>query len=165
MSGKSTNADVFKLANEVERLQQDFYGQLVDIFSHVPEVSNFWKDMEKDEIIHSRALKRILDSVPQDQLFAPANPFIVARAKMVLENSADDRVKSIKNLNDAYEIAHDQENLELNMVYDFLVVELTLSNDIKRFALAEFEKHIQKLMDFSKRFGDVEWRKSIKIKE
>jgi rubrerythrin len=165
MPGKSTNADLFKLADEIERLQQDFYSQLVDIFSHVPEVSNFWKDMEKDELTHTQALKRIIDSITPDQLLAPARPSIVLKATVVLGTSVADRVKSITNLNDAYEMAHDQESSELNMVYDFLVVEFSLSDDIKRFALAELEKHVQKLIDFPRTFGDAEWRKSITIKD
>jgi N-acetyl-gamma-glutamylphosphate reductase len=160
-----TNAEVFKLADDIEILQQEFYSRLVDIFSHVPEVSNFWKDMEKDEVIHSQALQRIVDSVPHDQLRSLATPYIVASASKVLEMSADDRVKSIKNLDDAYEMAHEQERSELNMVYNFLVVHFSLSNDIKRFALAELEKHVQKLTDFTATHGDEEWRKSIRVKE
>jgi len=74
-------------------------------------------------------------------------------------------VSSISNLNDAYELALDQENSELNMIYKFLVREFSRSDDVRKFAMAEVGSHIMKLWDFPKTFGDDEWRMSIKINE
>jgi rubrerythrin len=165
MLSKSTNADLFERAIVIEDLQQEFYKILSEMFTHNREVADFWKKLEEDEMHHSNLLESIRGSLSPDRLQAKADPSVVSMVNEILEISAEERTNSISNLNDAYELAYDQENSEMNMIFKFLVKEFSRSDDVQKFALAEIENHIMKLWDFPRMFGDIEWRKSIKIRE
>jgi rubrerythrin len=165
MPGKVTNDDIFKRAIAVEDLQGEFYKILSEMFDQQPEIENFWKGMADDETDHTNLLKSIGGALPPDRLQAEAGRFVVSMANDILKISAEERASYITNLDDAYELAYDQQNYELNIVFKFLVREFSRSNDVRSFALAEVENHIQKLWDFPRTFGNSEWRESIKIKD
>jgi hypothetical protein len=66
-------------------------------------------------------------------------------------------------LNDAYELAHELENSEVNSIFKFLTSELIPSDKQEEFIFSTIKQHQQKLLDFDRNFGDSEWRKGIKI--
>jgi hypothetical protein len=163
--GRATNDDLFESGIAIEDLQREFYKILSEKFAHHQEIADFWKGMEDDELHHASLLESIRGSLPYDRIEAKVGPSIILAAYEVLKTTAKERAGSITNLNNAYKLVNDQENSSLNTIYNFLVVGFSRSDDVLRFALAELERHVQKLADFPQTFGDAEWRKSIKIKE
>ena len=156
---------MFELAIRIEKSQQALYHKLSEMFSHLSDVSDFWKGMEKDEMYHAKTLEKIRGSLHPYQLLTPADPSILRKIKEVLNTPLKERMNSIKTLNDAYDLSHEIENSELNMIFEFLVKEFESSEETKKFALEEIDYHLDKLMKFPQTFGDIDWRKSIVIKE
>ena len=165
MPDKSTNADLFERAIAIEDLQGEFYKILSEKFAHNREAADFWKKLEEDEMQHTHLLESIRRTQPPDRLQVEVGPSVVSMANEILKITAEERASSIANLNDAYEQAYNQENSELNMLFKFLVREFSRSDNVRKFAMAEVENHIQKLWDFPRTLGNIEWRKSVKIKE
>jgi len=165
MSDNDTNATMFELSIDIAKHNQNLYHKLVEMFAPWPEVSDFWKGMERDEMYHTRTLEGIRGSLRPNQLLTPADPSILQKTKKVLNIPIEERVNSLDTLNDAYEMAHELENSEVNMIFEFLVKEFESSEETRKFALAEIDKHLEKLIKFPETFGDIEWRKSIVIRK
>jgi len=161
MEKNETMATLFTLAINAEKAAQSFYRGLTKKFSYLPEISNFWKKMEEDEKYHARELENIFNSLPPDKLLVPADQPVLWKAKEVSKFSVEDNLDSIKTLEDAYQIANEFENSEINTVFAFLTRKFISSAERKRFVLSELKYHLAKLMGFPQSFGDAEWRKSV----
>ncbi len=162
MDNKDTNAAVFELAIQIERYQCALYHRFSELFSHRPDVAEFWKGMEKDEQYHARTLESIRGSLHPERLLAPADPLFLKKIEGILHISAVKRMPPIKTLNDAYGLSYEMENSEFNIVFKFLVKQFGSSEEMKKFALAEIDKHLKKLIEFPRTFGDIDWRKSVR---
>ena len=106
MSNVETIEALFELAITAEKAVRDFYLGLAKKFSHLPQVSTFWKGMLTDEMKHAQGLEGFRRSLTPEQLSAPADPNLVGKAKKVLDISIQHSLDSIANLDDAYELAH-----------------------------------------------------------
>src|SRR3989339_880817 len=107
-------AGFFEQALEIEQKSADIYAKLSKLFSHVPEVSDFWDELAKDEKQHRDTLKEIYDSLTNEQLSSFLNEDII-------------------------------------------------SEERKNFILLEINDHQQKLMVFSKKYGDATSRRRVTI--
>ncbi len=159
MPNVETIATLFELAIVAEKAAGDFYLGLVEKFSHLPEVSTFWKGMLADEMQHSWELENIRNYLTPEQISAPADPHLLEKAKKVLGFSVKDSLDSITTLNDAYQLAHDLEHSEINTVFAFIMNKFISRKKQKEFILGELENHTQKIMKFSEILGDARWRK------
>ena len=162
MAKKDTNADMFELAIQIERYQCTLNHRFAELFLYPPDVVEFWKGMEKDEQYHARTLESIRGSIHPEQLLAPADPLFLRKTEGVLNIPVEERMNRIDTLNDGYDLSHEMENSEFNIVFEFLVKKFGSSEETKKFALAEIDKHLQKLIEFPRTFGDINWRKGIK---
>jgi hypothetical protein len=72
-----------------------------------------------------------------------------------------DLIGPIKNLDDAYEIAHQLEFNEINTIFKFLANEVVPNNDRRGLLLSTLQEHQDKLMNFNENFGDRAWRRGI----
>lgn len=118
--------------------------------------------MEKDERAHIRVLTKMRSSVPAERLLAPARPDVIKKAKEVLAVAVAARVACVENLDDAYELAHDLENSELNVVFEFLVKEFAPAEQARKFALSGIQRHLRRLSDFRVRQGNRAQRRTIR---
>jgi rubrerythrin len=158
---ETTNA-LFDLAIGAEIEAMHLYNGLAKRFSHHPEVANFWHGMLQDEIEHAQHLERVRSYLKSDQLQAPADQSLIEKAKNISRISVEEGLSSVETLDDAYELANEFEHSEVNRVFTFLMSELVPDEQKRKFAFAELQQHLSKLMDFSKSFGDVESRKKVK---
>ena len=148
MHGEETIEQLFELSMAAEKTAGDFYAGLARKFSHLPEVSEFWKEMARDEERHIMGLEAIRDSLTSGQLFVPADQAVLGAVKNALKFSVKEMLASVRNLDDAYELAHDLENSEVNTVFEFLSTEFRPSRERKEFVRSQVKGHIIKLLSF-----------------
>lgn len=165
MEDVQTMENLFNLAFEIEKKLVDFYCRLRNMFSHMPRVEDFWLGLRDDEIDHITKLQEIRGILKPKQLSAPADEYILKKAEHVLEILSSDRWKSIGDLNEAYELAHEWENFEANQVFLFLTVKCIPDKERRKLVEVVIEDHLEKLIGFPDKFGDVKSRELIKAKE
>ena len=161
MHSEDTIERLFELSIAAEKTAGDFYAGLAQKFFHLPEVSEFWKGMAGDEEQHMRRLEAIRDSLTSSQLFVPADRAVLDAVKNAVKFSVTEMLASVRNLDDAYELAHDLENSEVNTVFELLSTEFRPSRERKEFVRSQVKGHIIKLSNFFHAFGDDERRKSV----
>jgi hypothetical protein len=121
--------------------------------------------MFEDEVQHEKELKKMHDSLSEEQLLAPVDPSIVEKAKEILQFSPDDALAAIVNLDEAYETSFSLEYSEINTVFEYLLDKSVFTEESKRFVLSDIDTHVRKLSDFSTRFGDKHLRRRISIED
>ncbi|HDL17541.1 MAG TPA: hypothetical protein ENH29_00635 [Bacteroidetes bacterium] len=160
---KQTIDGLFKCAINIERKASDIYKELADLFFLIPKVAAFWNGLSKDEIVHMEMLQNIYKSLTKEQLLSLSDEKIwddIIKIQNILNK---DLIGSIKNLDDAYELAHEIEFSEINAIFQFLATKFVPSEERKKFVISEIKQHQQKLSDFSNNFGDRYWRRKISI--
>ncbi len=160
-----SNGTLFELALSAEMAGMDLYLNLVKGFVHMPDVAEFWQSMLNDEIQHATELERMKNSLSADLLRAPADEGFIQKARKAYDFPMHDRLKSVENLDDAFELAREFEHSEVNKVFGLLMDEFLDDERKRKFALAELRLHLAKLADFSLRFGDAEWRKKTEVRK
>jgi len=165
MQKTNTVSDIFRIAISLEKKAESFYLGLSNKFSDHPEVSEFWKDMMKDEILHARSLQKSLDSLTEEQCRIPVDA--------ASTNYSDDELQrylslcdlqKVKTLDDAYDAAYNLEFSEINSKVKSLLKKFMKSDEMIHFILSVLEHHVSKLEEFSKSFGDEEARKRVLAK-
>lgn len=160
---RTSIADLFSLQVCCEKIIRNYYREMKQKFSHLPEISAFWKSMVDDETQHIVELKNIRNSLPLRVLSSQAEPSITTKSEYSWLQAAT-MLNSIKTLDDAYLLAHEIEHSEVNSVFIFLTAETVGSDERRRFIRRLIETHLERLMSFGGRFKDRKWRKSISVK-
>jgi len=160
-----TISELFTLAIEAEKAAMNFYSDLSLIFSHVPQVGLFWEKMAKDEVIHARELEDIRSMLTYQQLTMPSNSSLITKARRELGRfSAKFDIKSIKTLDDAYDIAYELEYSEVNTVFQAIVSEFVSSDIRSKFVLSLLREHVSRLEDFSRTGFNPDNRENIRAR-
>lgn len=154
---------LFEHAIEIEYKAAHIYERLSKLFEHVPGLSDFWSDLAQDEIRHAATLLDVQKLLTPEQLSARSNKKIWDNVTNTQHLLNRDLVGTINTLDDAYELAHNIENSEVNAIFQFFAAEYVPSDERKKFVVSEITQHLKKLMDFSSNFGDRNWRKGIII--
>jgi hypothetical protein len=164
MEKDDSNAALFEIAIGAEQAGMGLYLGLVQRFLHVPEIAGFWQEMLKDEITHARELERVRHSLKPDLLQAPADPSLLQKARKSCDCAILDKLESVANLDDAYELANEFEHSEVNTVFAALMTDFTGQDDKARFASNELQLHLAKLVDFPSMFGEAGNRRSVVVR-
>ena len=127
------------------------------------DLSDFWDELVKDEKRHATTLQDVKKLLTLEQLLTSSDKKMWDDVASIQRLLNKDLVGAIKTLDDAYELAHELEFSEVNAVFKFLAAELIPSEERKKFVVTEIKQHQQKLLDFSRNFGDRNWRKGINI--
>jgi len=160
---KDTIEVIFERAIEIEYKLAYLYKEFTQLFSHIQDISVFWKGLTADEVKHAKTLKDVRKALTHEQLLSSCDKEILEKIAGIQRLQSEILSKSVKNLDDAYELAHELEFSEINAVFKLLATEFVPSEKRKQFVASEIEQHQQKLMDFSHNFGDRVWRKKINI--
>lgn len=112
---------------------------------------------------HANTLQDVRQSLTSEQLLSPCDKEMWEKVVRIQRVLSVDLTASIKSLNDAYELAHELELSEVNVIFKLLATEFVPSEERKQFVVSEITQHQQKLVDFSRNFGDRDWRKGISI--
>ena len=163
--GKEDTAETeFQIAIDCEKLAAAVYREFMKIFSHVPEIAEFWNDMVKDEEKHAEHLDEVYKSLTADQLNAPADSKLLMELKRIKSLQLEDVTGPIKTLDDAYEFANKLENSEVNAAFRFLMREFISTETRKNAVMNTLDVHLARLINFSENYGNANWRKSIAAK-
>ena len=155
-------ACLFELAIKAELVARDLYRQLAQKFSSHSEVVSFWEELARQEIDHAGALQRIYAKLTPEQRAAPADPVKLAGIRSVLAEPLARLLEDITNLEEAYRLASDLENSEVNAVFEFLINCFSTDPQVGDFLRAQLQEHLAFLMrDFPQRFGPAGQRRLI----
>jgi hypothetical protein len=148
----NTVAVLLELAIAAEKVAEDFYLGLADKFAHLPRVADFWQEMKKDEIAHARGIEQVRASLTPEQLIAPTDPVVLEQAKRSVSFSANEALKSITTVEEAFQLSHDLENSEINLVFEFILSEYVAQDAQRELATTLLREHIARLSRFPDAF-------------
>ena len=144
---------MFDHAIAIELRAAEIYRDFERFFSHRDDVAAFWADLHDDELKHAGILKDTLLSLSRSQLDEETSALMWEQVYHVYRNINKEDPAAVKNLDDAYEIAHQIEASEVNTIFRFLTLECFPSEFREAFISSEIMDHQKKLMDFKKIFG------------
>lgn len=166
MSNKAMVADLFELAIAAEKAMEELYRGLEAKFAHHQEVADFWGKYAAEEARHARWLERLRDTSSPEQLSAPADPFMLKDARKILQFSIENRLKKIKNLEDAYQLVNELENSETNAIFEFLITNFSSDKETQSFLRSQLRDHIANLtIEFPTQFKGTARRQAVKALE
>ncbi len=159
----NTVADIYERLINIEFRAGELYGKLSILFTHVPEISAFWKELAEEEKFHMNTLLGIYKSLTEEQLFSTSEKQMWKNIVKIQDLLNTNLIGSIKNLDDAYALAQQIEFSEINDIFKFLATEHTLSEEQEELVLSNVMQHHNKLTSFKHKFGDSALRKQIRI--
>jgi len=166
MSDTKTTAELFKLAIAAEEAAEELYLGLKAKFAHQPEIADFWREYAREEVGHACWLESVRDKSSPEQLSAPADPSILNDARKLLRFSPQHALEEIKNLEDAYQLANELENSEINVVFEFIITNFSSDESAGSFLRAQLRDHIARLVtEFPARFTSAASRQAVKALE
>jgi len=154
---------LFTLSIETEMAAREFYEGLLRLFGHNPRVARVWEEMRSDEEEHARFLEEVRARLTPEQLQEPADPEMMRGLRNALMKfSPQGMLQSIRDLNDAYNYAHELENSEINSVLEFIIHEYHI-DPVLRARLVEMylQAHVKRLLAL----GGTAWRRSIQAQK
>jgi rubrerythrin len=146
-----------------ESVARDLYARLAGWFPQEPRVSRFWEELSADEAQHIAFLQETRDGLSRDHLAAPLGEKELGIASQVEALLGGVRPEEFVTLYDAYELAHDLESSEINVVFRMLTVESGADLERQDLLLAQINRHLDRLTRFSREFK-VLHRKLIPIR-
>ncbi len=146
---------IFESAIETKRKVGQIYQQFAELFSHVPEVEDFWRKMNLNQITHADWLEETKESLSEEEILSLPEVELVLKTHSIRNLFDKHSDKEIGTLHDAYQIAHEFESSEVNNLFKILSSQYISSEKKKKFILDEIEQHSQQIMDLSNRFADV----------
>ena len=145
---------IFERAIETKKRVGQIYRQFARLFSHMPEVEDFWRKMNINQITHADWLKEIKESLTEEQILSLPAVELVLKTHSIKNLFDKHSKKGIGNLHDAYEVAHEIESSEVNNLFKMLSREFISSEKKKKFILAQIEEHQRQIMDLPGKFED-----------
>ena len=143
---------IFERAIETKKRVGQIYRQFARLFSHMPEVEDFWRKMNINQITHADWLKEIKESLTDEQILSLPEVELVLKTHSIKNLFDKHSKKGIGNLHDAYEVAHEIESSEVNNLFKMLSREFISSEKKKKFILAQIEEHQRQIMYFPEKF-------------
>ena len=161
-----TIAHLIELAIQGERVTEAFYKRLSAKFSSHPEIERFWLEYAAEENGHARWLEGLRKRVPAEQLEQYADPVMLEEAERAITVPIDNLVRSIRTLQDAYEVANELEHSETNTVFDFLIGHFAEDPQTQNFLRAQLNEHIGRLIiQFPRQYGTGSLRRGIEARQ
>ncbi len=171
MSNKiNTNSElvlgkILEKAIESKKKVSVIYERFAELFSHVPEIKDFWNKMKLKQMAHADWLEEIKESLTEEQILSLPEVEFVLKTHSINNLFDEQSEKEIYNLHDAFKIAHEIEFSEVNDLFKMLSREYISSEKKKNFILAEIDEHRQHIMTLPEKFRDGMLMKEIKVDE
>lgn len=157
-----TMADLFDLLLQSERQTERFYMGLMEMFLHEPTAAEVWWEMSAEEAMHMWLLEKAREAVAAaGRLAEPVDAAIMAEARRLASFSPENRWARIRNLEDAYEAAHEVEGLEFDALLEPIMLDFFPGDIRNRLARSQLDRH----QDPLKRLRTREWRLSVDARE
>jgi rubrerythrin len=164
MANTETTAELFEMAIAAEKAAEELYFGFEERFAHHQDVVAFWRKYAEEEVGHARWLEGVRDKSSPEQLSAPADPSILKDARKFLRFSPQHALEGVTNLEDAYQLANELENSEINVVFEFIITNFSADESAGSFLRAQLKDHIARLMtEFPARFSHSASRQAVKV--
>ena len=158
-----TLGGLFEVVLVYEVAACDLYLGLAEKFAANPSISEFWKTMAAHGQSHIRTLKQAYESLSPQDIESSVNQEVVEKVQSLPNLSVKDILMSIDNLEDAYQLVSEIENVAVSVRFIFLTQKLFDSKAHKRPIVNSINQHLQSLMSFPQTFGDAAIRRNIPI--
>ncbi|MBN1920743.1 MAG: hypothetical protein JW892_05825 [Anaerolineae bacterium] len=145
MSDVNTVNHLFALAITAENAAEAMYLVLAQRFSPYVEVAQFWREMAHAETLHARVLERMRIRLDSTVLSSPADATVWRQAQEALRHDIVVAAGAVADLEDAYQLAHEIENSEINTVFEFLVTTFPENPTTGEFLREQLQVHARKL--------------------
>ncbi|MBN2245670.1 MAG: hypothetical protein JW755_07475 [Candidatus Aminicenantes bacterium] len=159
-----TLGDFFLAAMEVEKKASEIYQSLSEAFIQKQDISLFWSGLREDELMHLKMLKKSREALSEKDLELLVDKSMISKIQEVDEFLKENPTEHVQDLNDAFELAHELEFSEVNVIFKFLTIDLVPWIYQEKLIENMIEVHQQKLIHFEDAFGNKEWRKTIKAR-
>lgn len=154
---------IFERAIETKKRVGQIYRQFARLFSHVPEVENFWRKMNINQTAHADWLKETKESLSEEQMLSLPEVELVLKIHSIKNLFDKHSKKEIGTLHDAYEIAHEIESSEVNDLFKVLTRQFVSSEKKKNLILVEIDEHREQIKNLPQKFGNKMTMKKIKV--
>jgi hypothetical protein len=155
----ATATDLLAAIVTAEAAAQDFYDRMALAFAHHPAARQLWESMRADEAQHLAAVSRIRACLPREQREQPIPASDLAAVLRQQETLSEARISAIQNLHDAYELAHEPEDLEMSRLGLFLTRFVAESE--RGGVMREVLAHQAKLAAFRRTSTGRQWMRTV----
>lgn len=145
MSDKTKVGELFEMAIAAENANRELFLGLASKFAHHQEVADFWSEYAQGEVIHAQLLEQIRGGLSPEQLAAPADPYQVENAYKALRLQVEPALEGVDNLEAAYQLVHEVEHSETNVVFEFLISNFSSDRRAQSFLRSQLGEHIARL--------------------
>jgi len=142
--------DLFDRAIELENIAKHVYLEIARKFSDSSEIYKLWNRLADDEETHAKELRKVKNLLNPEQLMMIAEPEIVKKVEEVEKIKVKSKVDNVSTLIEAYELAHDFENSEINKIFEFLTTNSIPGEKRKEFVISEIKYHLEHLNEIGK---------------
>lgn len=156
---------ILEKAIETKEKVGQIYLRFAELFSHIPEIGDFWKKMNFNQSTHADWLKEIKESLSEEQILSLPEVEWVLKTHAIKSLFDKHSGREIDNLHDAYEIAYEIEFSEVNDLFKMLSNEFIPSEEKKNIILTAIDVHKQQIMDLYEKFDDRSLMKDIKAED
>jgi hypothetical protein len=156
---RTTTADLLEAIVAAEAAAKAFYHLMALAFAHHSGARRLWESMMEDEVQHVAAVSRVRETLTREQREQSVPASDLATVLQQQETLSESRIRAVRNLNEAYEIAHELENHEMDRLTPFLSLFVPAGErgDVMRAVLA----HQAKLVEFRKASADRQWMRAV----
>jgi len=163
-TNNETIEKLFAFSIEIELRAAAIYLDFASMSPVVPGLANYWLDMHADELGHARTLESIRSALPAEVLQESAPAEMLQKVRSIQKLMSKDLMGDVHTLDDAYELAHELEFSEVNVLFNFLTTDVVTLSQQADITITNIVKHQKKLLDFKNLFGDRAWRKGVAIR-
>jgi regulator of RNase E activity RraB len=156
---------ILERAIETKEKVGQIYLRFAELFSHIPEIEEFWKRMNFNQSTHADWLKEIKESLTEEQILSLPEVEWVLKTHSIKSLFDKHSGKEIDNLHDAYEIAYEIEFSEVNDLFKMLSSEFISSEEKKNIILTAIDVHKQQIMNLLEKFDDIALMKDVKAED
>ena len=154
-------AELIDLAIAAEGTARKVYLAFTHKFISRPDASDFWQTMADDEGDHARILSNMREHLSADELSQAIDARLAEKADHLRNIDVRQIVSSVHNLDEAYQVAYELESSEVNAIFNFLTIQFLSADESYEIITATIDRHLLRLADFSRTFGDAEHCKII----
>jgi len=142
-----TIGNLIELAIELEKFNEAYYRGLQGKFSHSPQVAGFWQAYADEEVGHARWLEHLRERVMAKLSTPLEHTYLFEAAQRLLKITPEEHLSRVSNLEEGYQLSVELENSETNIIFEFLILNYSLTAQAANFLQAQLHSHIKRLMD------------------
>jgi rubrerythrin len=138
---------LFEYAIAAENYAEHIYRRFVQMFAVEPKVAAFWQRYAAEERGHASWLEKLLGDLPIEAQQSPANAQMLEAARHMVKVPLDEALVRIQTLDDAYQLAHELENSEMNTVFGFIMTTFARDAQTAQFVRKQLSEHVARLLN------------------